>query len=84
MLLFQRPALAVKIHDGRKRSGVETGASDKRAVDIFLRHQPLDIVGLDAAPVQNPQLLPHPRGKRSYCKVTQKTMRLGWDLRAWP
>ncbi len=37
--------------------GVEARAADERAVDVRLRHQAVDVVGLDAAAVQNPHLL---------------------------
>src|SRR6266853_5100850 len=44
-----------KIYDGGERLGVQARATHERTVNFHLRHQPLDIVGLDAATVENPQ-----------------------------
>src|SRR6266403_1313514 len=44
-----------KIHERGERLGVETRSAHKRAIQFFLCHQPLNIVGLDAAAVENPQ-----------------------------
>src|ERR1700676_2704656 len=54
-----RPALQnftlLKIYDGSECLGVQTRATHKRPVNFHLRHQPLDIVGFDAAAVENSQ-----------------------------
>ena len=42
-----------KIHDGRKRLRVKARSAHKCAVDFHLRHQSLDVVGLDAASVED-------------------------------
>src|SRR5882762_3714863 len=59
----------------RERFRVQARPADERAIQLFLRHQSLDIVGLDAAAVQNthrPGLL---RGKLSLGTLPQKTVR---------
>src|SRR5262245_65798969 len=40
------------LHDAREAGRVEAGAADERAVYVGLGHQRVDVVGLDAAPVQ--------------------------------
>src|SRR3989440_4041922 len=49
-----RPALP-KIHERGKRLRVEARSAHKRAIQFLLRHQPPNIVGLDAAAVENPE-----------------------------
>src|SRR5258708_38776765 len=39
----------------RERLCVQAGPADQRTVQLFLSHQSLDVVGLDAAAIQNSQ-----------------------------
>src|SRR5690348_13842607 len=43
----------LKIHDGSKRHRVEARAAYQRSIDLGLRHQGLDVIGLDAAAIEN-------------------------------
>src|SRR5260370_25401010 len=42
-----------EIHERGERLGVEARSADKRAIQFGLRHQPLNIVRLDAAAIEN-------------------------------
>src|ERR1700742_4610112 len=44
---------ALEIYDRREGFRVETCPSDQNSVQFFLSHQALDVVGLDAAAVQD-------------------------------
>src|SRR5262249_55077790 len=43
----------LKIYDRGERLRIQAGPAHQRAVQLFLGHQPLNIVGLDASAVQN-------------------------------
>src|SRR5487761_280869 len=45
--------LLSEIHDGGKRLCVETCAADQRSVNFHLSHQSLDVIGFDAAAVED-------------------------------
>src|SRR5207244_13014807 len=53
---FKTPAFAglVAVNDRRKRFRVQTRSAHKSAVEFLLCHQPLNVVRLDAAAVENP------------------------------
>ena len=40
-----------KVHDRRKTDRIEAGAAYEKSVDLWLRHETLRILGLDAAAV---------------------------------
>src|SRR3984957_1185122 len=44
-----------EIHNCSEGTRIQTGAPHKRAVELFLRHQPVYIVGLNAAAVKDAQ-----------------------------
>src|SRR5882762_10330434 len=67
----------LKIYDGCERPGVQTRATHQRTINLHLRHQPLDIVGLDAATVENPQPVSPFRRKHRRCLLPQEPVRLG-------
>src|SRR5260370_21350775 len=58
----------LEIHERGERLGVKARSANKRAVQFFLRHQPENIVRLDAAAIDNPaagglapgEILPRP------------------------
>src|SRR5260370_42480294 len=43
------------MHERSERLGFEARAASKRAIQFFLRHQPLNVVRLYAAAIENPQ-----------------------------
>jgi len=45
------------INDRREGFNLEAGSAHKRPVEILLGHQPFDVLGLDASPVENPDAL---------------------------
>src|SRR6202521_852989 len=47
--------LLSEIHDGGKRLGLETCAADQGSIDFHLSHQSLDVIGFDAAAVEDSQ-----------------------------
>src|SRR6202521_4812278 len=47
--------LLSEIYDGGKRLCIETRAADQRSVNFHLSHQSLDVVGFDAAAVEDSQ-----------------------------
>src|SRR5256886_14026126 len=44
-----------EIHERSERLRVKARSTHQRAIQFFLRHQPLNIVGLDAAAIENPE-----------------------------
>src|SRR5205823_6009605 len=44
------------IHNCRERFGVEARPANQRTVQLFLRHQPLDVIRLDAATIKDSQV----------------------------
>ena len=48
-----RRSASSKVYDVRERRWVQAGATHQRSVDLILRHQATDVVGLHAAAVQN-------------------------------
>src|SRR5215472_12741317 len=45
----------LKVHNRREGLCIEARPADQRAVQFFLRHQALYVVGLHAAAIKNPQ-----------------------------
>src|SRR5215470_1182354 len=43
------------LHNTGERFGIEARSANQHAIEFRLRHQPLNVVRLDAAPVQNAQ-----------------------------
>src|SRR5262245_15840104 len=48
---------AFVVDDAQEALGLERGAADERPVDVGLRHERCDVVGLDAAAVEDAQRL---------------------------
>src|SRR4029077_21269261 len=46
-------AAALEIHNSCKRLRVQAGPADERAINLHLRHQAANVVGLDAAAIEN-------------------------------
>jgi len=75
--IFQQPLKAAQsqflprpvLHQACKRLRVQARSTHKRAVEFLLRHQPLNIVGLDAPAVQNPQ-----RGSMAGSELLRRTL----------
>src|SRR5712671_1254566 len=64
----------------RERLRVQAGPADQRAVQLFLSHQSLDVVGFDAAAVQNTQGLGLLGGELSLRALAKKTVRRGGNF----
>jgi hypothetical protein len=47
------PGFRLEIHDRGKRFGIQARAAYQRAINLRLGHQTLDIVGFDAAAVED-------------------------------
>src|SRR5713226_3696545 len=74
------PAL-LKIHQRGERFRVETCSADKCAVQFFLGHQTLNVVGFDAATVENPQGGGEVDGKSLTCASPENAMGFGGNFR---
>ena len=59
--------LLVVVDELQERVGLERGAADEGAVDVGQRHQALDVVGLDAAAVEDAQ-----RRRRRPCRASRR------------
>src|SRR5258706_7751889 len=70
-----------KIDNGRERTSVEARAANQRAIDIRLRHQAADVIGLHTATIQDAA------GRSRACAellanlIANETMRARGDLR---
>src|SRR5258708_26498134 len=62
------------VHNRREGLRVQARSANQRAIQLFLSHQALNIVGFDAAAVQNPQGLGLLGGKFSLRALPQKTV----------
>src|SRR2546429_6532293 len=51
----RREPVLPKIHERGERLRVEARSAHERAIQFFLRHQPPNIVRLDAAAIENPE-----------------------------
>src|SRR5947199_2558961 len=56
-LLRRRAGARRFSHDRNKSRRVQARAADQRAVDLGLGHEPVDVLGLDAATVEDPDAL---------------------------
>jgi hypothetical protein len=63
-----------KIDDRHERFCVEARSAHERAIEFFLSHQSLNVVGLDASAVQNPQGGGSFGGELVRCTLAQKAM----------
>src|SRR6202521_1255119 len=73
--------LLSEIHDGGKRLCIETRATDQRSVNFHLSHQSLDVVGFDAAAVEDSQTGSAFRSKIRRRLLPQEPVRLGSHFR---
>src|SRR6266853_3654338 len=77
-----QPFTLSKIYDGGERLGIQTRAAHQRSVNFHLRHQPLDIVGLDASAVEDSQTTGAFRRKHRRCLLAQEPVRFRSDFRS--
>src|SRR5713226_7555629 len=78
---LQFPVLSyLEVHYRRHRDRVQAGAPYQHAVDFRPRHQALDVVGLDAAAVQDAQLLGGGRAEAASGAVTDQAVTFGGDF----
>src|SRR5579864_927341 len=73
--------LLSEIHDGGKRLRTETCAANQRSVNFHLSHQSLDVVGFDAAAVEDSQACSALRSKTRRRLPSQEPVRLGGHFR---
>ena len=74
-------ANALKIHDGRKLLRVQACAADQRPINLDLRHQSLDIVGFDAAPIKDAQAAARSTVNILGSHTAQKSVRICGNFR---
>src|SRR5579864_1422268 len=74
-------SLLSKIHDRRERLCIETRAADQRSVNFHLSHQSLDVIGFDAAAVEDSQTGSAFRSEPYRRLLPQKPVRLGSNFR---
>src|SRR5258708_15453807 len=65
----------------RERLRVQAGPADQRTIQLFLSHQSLDVVGFDAAAIQNAQGLGLLGGELSLRAPAKKAVRRGRNFR---
>src|SRR5712691_3550019 len=75
-----RPLL-LEIHERSERFRVEARTAHKRAIQFFLRQQPVNVVRLDAAAIENAEGAGMTGGKAFFGTLAEKLMGRPRDLR---
>src|SRR5579864_596426 len=73
--------LLSEIHDGGKGLRIQTCAADQRSVNFHLSHQSLDVIGFDAAAVEDSQPRSALRSKTRRRPPSQEPVRFGGHFR---
>src|ERR1035437_8459285 len=71
-----------EIHNRSKRLGIQTRAADQRSVNFDLSHQSLDIVGFDAATVEDSRPGSAFGTKTCRCLLPQEPVRISRHFRS--